>query len=151
VPLSEDLNKAWNVSDSQQTLGFVGGGFLASSVIEGLCTVPKPPFKQVLCYDPFPDRINELKESFDQVKLMKSNEEVVATSDISILAVRPEHCDEVFKQIKGHLKRNSTLISFVASKSRKELAEALDMDIDLICKVKLRRIFVKNLFNYFCR
>jgi len=59
------------------------------------------------------------------VLVTESNAEAVASSDIVILAVKPQHLDDVFRTLEGQLRPEQMLLSIIAGKKIATLREGL--------------------------
>lgn len=95
------------------TIGFIGGGNMASALIGGLISgdIYKP--EQIFASAASPGTIARLKGRFG-INATLSNIEVVANSDVLILAVKPYMIFNVIDEIKASLKKNQLVISIAS-------------------------------------
>jgi len=94
-------------------LGCIGTGSIASAVVEGFCTDPRPEAApcSILVSPRNERKSRELEARFPQVRRAASNQEVLDGSDVVLLAVRPAVAPEVLGALRfrdGH-----TLLSFI--------------------------------------
>src|SRR5262245_27633435 len=74
------------------TLGFVGTGTIAAPIVDGLCSVrPETP---IVVSPRNAATAAALAARHGNVRVAKSNQEVLDTSDMVVLAVRPQVAEE---------------------------------------------------------
>jgi pyrroline-5-carboxylate reductase len=95
-----------------EKIGFLGTGAITQAVVTGLCTQAEPP-KSILVSPRNADRATALARDFAQVSIAKSNEDLVAQSDIVCLAVRPEHAVEILSTLT--FREDQTVVSFIST------------------------------------
>jgi len=91
-------------------IGFIGGGNMAGALIGG---IKERGDEDIAVYDRKGERLAYLKRKY-RVKVAKSNVEVVASSDVLVLAVKPGNMAEVLQEIKGHVGREHLVVSIAA-------------------------------------
>lgn len=91
-------------------IGFIGGGNMAEALIKGLVSEGK---KRIIVSDPSKERRNYLARSYD-VSVSASNKEVVSSSTIVILAVKPQIIEAILDEIAGVLTNKQTVVSVAA-------------------------------------
>ncbi|GBE33768.1 pyrroline-5-carboxylate reductase [bacterium BMS3Bbin06] len=91
-------------------IGFIGGGNMAGALIGG---IKERADEDISVYDRKGERLEYLKRKY-RVKVAKSNVEVVASSDVLVLAVKPGNMAEVLQEIKGHVGREHLVVSIAA-------------------------------------
>lgn len=79
-------------------IGFVGTGRIAEAMVTGLCGGPTPP-EQVLLSPRTAAIAERLAAAFAPARVAASNEEVVADSDVVVLAVRPDDTEQVVRKL----------------------------------------------------
>jgi len=107
-------------------IGFIGSGNMAEALLKGLLCL-KP---QILMSDPKTDRLAELQKKY-HVSVTTDNNEVVAFSDIVILAVKPQMATEVVTALNS--KSNEPLyISILAGVTTRTLEKIFQRNVRLI-------------------
>jgi pyrroline-5-carboxylate reductase len=95
------------------TLGFIGGGNMASSLIGGLVPDTLSP-RKVLVGEPDAEKRSRLEELFG-ISGFENNVEVIEAADVIIVAVKPQIISEVLRPLAEELtKRQPLIISIVA-------------------------------------
>ncbi len=91
--------------------GFIGTGNMANAIIKGLKN-SKLKFN-ITGFDKDKRVLNEVKRKY-KIVIKKSNLEVVDSSDVIILAVKPQNVNEVLLEIKDRLTDEHLIISIAA-------------------------------------
>jgi len=97
----------------------MGGAMLAAIINKRLATPA-----DITVSEPLPERRHQLKEQYN-IAIAGSNLDAIKTSDVIILAVKPQILNEVMSEIGGHLKTGQLVISIIAGKSLKTLSDGL--------------------------
>ena len=95
-----------------KTVGFIGGGAMASSMISGLLTEGVPCGK-ICAADPFKGSREKLEKL--GVHATESNVEVARRADVLVLAVKPNVVVSVLQEIFGSDEKFSPLIVSIAA------------------------------------
>ncbi|OQW37024.1 MAG: pyrroline-5-carboxylate reductase [Nitrospira sp. SG-bin1] len=105
-----------------QKVAFVGGGRMAEALISGILSsgLARPEGIQVA--DPDAARLDHLKRQYG-VQVGAGNQETVASSDIAVLAVKPQVMADVLKEI-GHVLATRLVISVAAGVRLSRMIEA---------------------------
>ncbi|MDZ7371965.1 MAG: NAD(P)-binding domain-containing protein [candidate division KSB1 bacterium] len=103
------MKQQQEVSISQRTWGFIGGGRATRILLEGFKCADALPEKIVVS-DINADVLNNLKSAYPQIILAANNREAAAQDDV-FLALHPPAIAGVLEEIKGALKPEATLIS----------------------------------------
>ena len=98
------------------TIGFVGAGVMAESMIAGLLAKQIVQPGQLLASHPRSDRREGLTERFG-ITVPSDNREVALASDIVFLTVKPQALWEVMPQLAGSLTPRQVVVSIVAGAS----------------------------------
>lgn len=96
----------------KNSIGFIGAGKMGSAIAEILAEARLASVEEIYVYDIDESKTALLKENAE-ITVLESNEEVVAKSDIVILAVIPSIVRTVLAPCK-HLFKNKILISIAA-------------------------------------
>lgn len=91
-------------------IGFIGGGNMAEALIKGMS---KRGMRGIIVAEPRAERRNYLETAFE-VKTTPSNLEVVRTSGIIFLAVKPQNMEEVLGEISDFVSEGKTVVSIAA-------------------------------------
>ncbi len=75
---------------AEMTVGFVGAGQMARALAKGFVAANLVPAEQVVAFDPFPAASGDFAELIPGSKIVDSNQDVVAASDVVIIAVKPQ-------------------------------------------------------------
>lgn len=100
----------------EKTIGFIGGGHMASAMIGGILKsgICKPIQIQASC------RSKETRERLEQafgIRVYLDNAAVAAAADILILAIKPYQFAQVLPQIRQELKEGSVVVSIAAGQT----------------------------------
>jgi pyrroline-5-carboxylate reductase len=91
-------------------IGFVGGGNMASAIIKGITA---RGLHDILVSDPSMEKRSYLQQHFGAHTTI-SNREVLSSSDIIILAVKPQNMQEVIDEIREDVTEGVILVSIAA-------------------------------------
>ncbi len=91
-------------------IGFIGGGNMAEALIKGITS---QGMKDIIVSEPKQARRQYLKETYGTA-VTGSNKDVVDTSEIIILAVKPQNMKEVVTEISPAVTEDKTVVSIAA-------------------------------------
>lgn len=97
-------------------IGFIGGGNMATSLISGLTADGHNP-KHILVSDNEHDKLASLSARFG-VRSIKNNTEVVANSEVVILAVKPQILRQICTEIRPIIQQQRSLVISIAASVR---------------------------------
>ena len=100
-------------TNTTHSIGFIGGGNMARSIIGGLV----PDIIDSRCihvFDPNLEQLNQLQEQFNVVA-SASNEDLITHCDVIVLAVKPQAMSTVLSPISTALCEKSPLIISIAA------------------------------------
>jgi pyrroline-5-carboxylate reductase len=99
-------------------LGFIGTGTITHAIVTGLCNAPDPP-SQIWISPRSRNKARDLADSYPNVHIATTNQEVLDRADTVILAVLPQVAHSVLKEL---VFRNShQCISLIAGFSHASL------------------------------
>lgn len=99
-------------------LGFIGTGTITEAVVRGLCHQSLP--KCTITVSPRgAEHAKRLAQTFDNVRIADNNQDVVDSSDIVFLALRPQIAEPEIRALRFNT--NQRVVSFVATLSRELL------------------------------
>jgi len=104
--------------------GFIGGGNMAEALIKGLVKDGK---KNIIVSEPVEERRRYLENCYG-VKTTASNIEVVNSSTIIVLAIKPQNIREVLEEIKDLVSEKHIIVSIVAGISLNFIKQYLKTD-----------------------
>lgn len=93
-------------------IGIIGCGKMGEALLKGL-TAHGVPARSVIASDAAPVAHERLAKRY-RIRTTEQNSEVVAKSQVVILAVKPQQFPEVIKQVAPHLTRRHLVISIAA-------------------------------------
>lgn len=112
-------------------IGFIGGGNMASSLINGLCASGHAP-EQIWVSDINPDALAALAENLS-VNTTHDNNQMVNAVDVVVLAVKPQVLKEVVKGIASQIvQKNVLVISIAAGISQHSLSHWLGSETAIV-------------------
>jgi pyrroline-5-carboxylate reductase len=114
------------MSEAHWTLGFIGAGVMAETMIAGVIEGGGFSPDRVLVADPNPSRREHLARR--GVRVTANNREVTATAQLIVLAVKPQSLPSVFADVRGEIPPETPLLSIVAGASTRSLARGLRHD-----------------------
>lgn len=110
--------------NSINRIGFVGGGNMAEAFVKGLLSSGFN--RQGICFfEPNTARREELVRLYG-IEAAPNNKELVSSSDIVVLATKPQIVDKVLADIRPAVKQDTLLISILAGVTTETLEGALD-------------------------
>jgi len=93
-------------------LGFLGYGNMGAAILEGLVTRGIIQMGQALTYDPDEGRCEAARQA--GVEVLPSAEALAASSDVLVLAVKPQAMDAALTQLRPSINANALVISIAA-------------------------------------
>ena len=98
---------------NNKTLGFIGAGNMAAALVKGLLHAKVVPPEGIIVSDVKAERLAQLKEEHG-IRTTQDNHELVKTSDVIVLSVKPQVIDKVLTLIGGDVKSTQLVISVAA-------------------------------------
>ncbi len=105
-------------------IGFLGAGRMATALARGWIAAGLTEPGRVVASDPLPQARQAFVRETDAAST-ESNVEVVAGSDVLILAVKPQTMNALMREIKPSLGERHLIISVAAGVTLRQLAEGL--------------------------
>lgn len=102
-----------SLAHSEITVGLIGVGVMGEALLSGLITAGFPP-NQISIYEKREDRASEITSKFG-VK-QSGLDEVCRSSDVVLLATKPQDLGDLLDSTSSKYKSGVTLISFAAGK-----------------------------------
>jgi pyrroline-5-carboxylate reductase len=96
----------------EKRLGFLGYGNMGAAILEGLLDLGVAKAENVAIFDPVPARVSAAEAI--NVSAVESPEALASTSDVLVLAVKPQTMEAALGQIDECLKPDVVIISIAA-------------------------------------
>lgn len=116
------------------TLGFIGTGTITEAVVRGLCHHSLPKYS-ITVSPRGAEHAKRLAQIFDNVRIAANNQDVVDSSDIVFLALRPQIAEPEIRALR--FKANQRVVSFVSTLSRELLQSWVSEPIQITQAVPL--------------
>lgn len=113
-------------------IGFIGVGNMAGAIIGGLTALSDGAFSVQDCialYDANPEQYTRLKGNF---KIAENIEQLVANSDIVVLAVKPQNYSEVLSEIRGLSLDGKLFVSIAAGISTQYIEKQIGAPVPVV-------------------
>lgn len=112
-------------------IGFIGGGNMATSLINGLIASGHSP-QQIWVSDVDQDKLQTLAANMG-INTTASNEELVNESDVIVLAVKPQVLQSVAVGVGSLIQqKNSLVVSIAAGINQESLAQWLGVQVAIV-------------------
>ena len=113
----------------EKGVSFIGGGNMASAIIEAILNAGILPADKISVFDPSDER----KAFFAEIgiTLAESGEELAKKEDILFLAVKPQIMDFVLNSIKDNVK-SACIVSIAAGVSTEHIKGIITSDVPVI-------------------
>lgn len=114
-----------------QSIGFIGGGNMATSLISGLLASGLPP-QQIWVSDTNQALLTQHAEQL-QVNVSPDNAAVIAAVDVVVLAVKPQVMRQVIEPLASQIQqRNVLVVSIAAGISQQSLTRWLGSQVAIV-------------------
>ncbi|GHU44795.1 pyrroline-5-carboxylate reductase [Clostridia bacterium] len=114
-----------------QTIGFIGGGNMASAIIGGILASKQATPPQIIVSDKSELQLAHLQERYG-IQTTTNNFQTTAQADILFLAVKPNIAQIVLTEIGDSLKPEALLISIVTGLSISAMERILSRPVKLV-------------------
>jgi pyrroline-5-carboxylate reductase len=98
---------------STYTIGFIGAGNMATSLIAGLIADGQDPLR-ITASDPDKDKLSQLAARFG-VAVAEDNQNAVLEADVVLLAVKPQVLEQVARGLASAIQRRRPLVVSIAA------------------------------------
>ncbi len=116
---------------SNKTIGFIGAGNMAETLMGGLIGSDRSRPDHLICSDVRTARLDELSDRYG-VRTTKDNKAVIDASDIVIYAVKPQIIGSVLKETADSLDPSKLIISIAAGVPLAAIEKVLRKELRLI-------------------
>ena len=112
-------------------LGFIGTGNMASSIMGGIIKNQIIPANDIIGADVMEAGRERVKEQF-KIQVTADNHEVINSSDIIILSVKPQFYAEVIAEIKDDVREDQIIITIAPGKTLAWLKEQFGKNVKIV-------------------
>lgn len=113
------------------TFGFIGGGNMAEAIIKGMLQGGVAAPEHIAVYDVDDEKLFSLKEKYG-LKTAADAVGLVKTSDVVVLAVKPQYMDDVLDTASSAIDPGRLVISVAAGVPINHIQKALGSDVPII-------------------
>src|SRR6266851_5103235 len=117
--------------EAESRIGFLGAGRMATALARGWLAAGLVTAERVIAADPLP-QARQAFQAETGLRAIEANREVVAASDLLILAVKPQSMPALLAEIRSAVGRGHLLVSIAAGVSLRQLADGLGSDRRLV-------------------
>ena len=118
------------------TIGFIGGGNMASSLLSGLIASGHSP-SQLWVSDINEETLRSLSAELD-VNISSSNEEIITQSDVVVFAVKPQVLGTVAQKAAVLIQQRQSLVVSIAICAKSS-------ELGVICAVQSEKKMIRDL------
>jgi len=116
---------------STKTIGFIGAGNMAETLISGLINSKQSQAYQIICSDIRKPRLDELANQYG-IQTSSDNKAVIKFSDIIIYAIKPQNMGDVLEETAGSLDMSKLIISIAAGVPIAAMTKVLQKELRLV-------------------
>ncbi len=130
-------------------VGFIGAGKMATALARGLCQAGFTTADRIVASDV----AAVARESFaahSGARCLPSNADVLANSDITVLAVKPQHFKHVLGELKDHFGPQHLVVSIAAGVALQTMESILGQDVRLVRVMPNTPCLVGSSASAFC-
>lgn len=111
-------------------IGFIGGGNMAASLLNGLAASGHDP-GQLWVSDINPETLRQLSGNLG-INVTQNNQDVINAADVVVLAVKPQILEQVAKEIRSDLRPEQLVVSIAAGITLERLNLWLGPDTPIV-------------------
>jgi len=115
----------------QKKLGFIGAGTMAKAIINGIINSGIVSKENIIASEIFPEVAQKAQQETG-VKITDNNKELVESSDVITLCVKPYTIEEVLKELKDSLTEDKLIVSIAAGINTKTIEDIFEKKIPVI-------------------
>ncbi len=105
-------------------LGFLGGGNMSQAILKGLVYSSVIDSKNITVSDVASEKLKDLQKEY-KVRTTLDNRDLVQTSDVIIISVKPQNVDEVLTEVQDLTSDKKLFISVAAGVPIRKIIDAL--------------------------
>jgi pyrroline-5-carboxylate reductase len=119
---------------AETTIGFIGAGAITEAMVAGL--LGDPPLVAAVVVSPRNAEVaRRLAKRFSAVSIAKDNQDVLDSSDLVVLAIRPQVAEEVVRALR--FKPGMRVLSVVAATDRRTQLSWIDAEVTFVQAIPL--------------
>jgi pyrroline-5-carboxylate reductase len=111
-----------------ERIGFVGAGQMAKALAAGMVKAGIVAADRITAFDPFPKALEDFEAAVPGAKRAASNANVVAASDVVLLAVKPQSFAAASQEMKPSVTPQKLIVSILAGTTIAQLTSGLGSD-----------------------
>jgi pyrroline-5-carboxylate reductase len=108
--------------------GFIGAGNMATALVKGLVESGLYGPERLMVSDIRAERLREMREGFG-VKVTGSNTELVRSSSVVVLSVKPQVIREILEEVRAEIRDDHLVISIAAGIPLKLVRDVLRREL----------------------
>ena len=112
-------------------IGIIGLGNMGGAILGGIVSKGIVPKENVIGFD-LSDALKDKAKNNYGINIAGGNEDVLANSDVVILAVKPQHMGDMLAGIKNAWNKNTLVISIAAGKTIEWLENNIGSDMKIV-------------------
>lgn len=116
---------------TDKTIGFIGGGNMASAIISGMLHSRLYQKEQIIASARSQATLDRLLNAYG-IRVTLDNQEVVCRSDILFLAVKPYMYEEIIREIRDITDEGKIIVSIAAGISHARLNQYFDKPLKIV-------------------
>ncbi|MBC8352367.1 MAG: pyrroline-5-carboxylate reductase [Planctomycetes bacterium] len=110
---------------AEMTIGFVGAGQMAKALASGFVAAELVPAENILAFDLIPAAAAQFSELVSGSRIATSNQEIVDTADVVVLAVKPQCISDVTRELAESNSARTLFVSIIAGTPLAALCDGL--------------------------
>ena len=130
-------------------IGFIGAGNMASAMIGGIVNSKLVEPNMVIASAYSQGTLDRVDANFG-INTTKDSKEVTRTSDIVIVAVKPDIYDDILEEIKDFIDDNKIIVTIAAGKSIKDIESIIGEDKKIVRTMPNTPAFVGEAMSAVC-
>ncbi len=111
-------------------IGFIGAGNMATAIIDGIIRNYAAAAERITVFDVMTDKLDVMLKK--GVCTAASAKDVVAASDITVLAVKPQNYAEVLDSIKSSVNPQKVIVTIAAGISTDYIAKTIECECPMV-------------------
>ncbi|OFI07422.1 pyrroline-5-carboxylate reductase [Clostridium acetireducens DSM 10703] len=115
----------------EKNIGIIGCGNMGQAILGGIINSNMVMPHNVMISNRGKDKLNYIKNKYN-INICDSNTQIPNFSDIIILAIKPNICNDVIEEIKDLIKKDTIIISIVAGISLEQLSNKFNKGVKII-------------------
>ncbi len=112
-------------------IGFIGAGNMATAIIGGLLNSKSADGDHITVYDVLPDKLQAMADE-KGIRTAQNAKSVVAESDITVLAVKPQNYAEVLDSIRSAVTDKKVIVTIAAGISTDYIAKTIGVECPMV-------------------